>query len=161
MGLENINMLARDPERNGRFWAEALGLVEPGMDSDDLLAGRLKLGEWHLDVYVERTLDPPPPGWLLHLDLLGGAEQQAVVERLLGLGATRADIGQGEVPWVVLADPCSNCAPSRPPRRGRTLSISTSVPKPVAPTRPGNEFCVLGDDEAQLEVSLTSRAVRR
>jgi len=29
------------------------------------------------------------------------------VERLLGLGARRADIGQGEVPWV-LADPEGN-----------------------------------------------------
>src|SRR5699024_2428485 len=53
---------------------------------------------------------PPPPGWRLHLDLLGGdhQEQAAVVERLLGLGATRVDIGQGEVPWVVLADPDGN-----------------------------------------------------
>ena len=30
------------------------------------------------------------------------------VERLLGLGARRADIGQGEVRWVVLADPEGN-----------------------------------------------------
>ena len=54
--------------------------------------------------------DPPPPGWRLHLDLLGGdpEEQAAVVERLLSLGATRADIGQGDVPWVVLADPDGN-----------------------------------------------------
>jgi hypothetical protein len=27
------------------------------------------------------------------------------VDRLLSLGATRVDIGQGEVGWVVLADP--------------------------------------------------------
>jgi hypothetical protein len=33
------------------------------------------------------------------------AHQAAQVRRLLGLGASRADIGQGEVPWVVLADP--------------------------------------------------------
>jgi Glyoxalase-like domain len=57
----------------------------------------------------------------LHLDLRPvGASPEAEVERLLGLGARPADIGQGQVPWVVLADP------------------------------EGNEFCVLGqlDDHA-------------
>ena len=43
----------------------------------------------------------------VHLDLASSsaADQAATVRRLLGLGATRADIGQGDVPWVVLADP--------------------------------------------------------
>jgi hypothetical protein len=55
----------------------------------------------------------------LHLDLRPvGGSHQAEVERLIGLGARPADIGQGEVPWVVLADP------------------------------EGNEFCVLGSLEA-------------
>ena len=31
-----------------------------------------------------------------------------MVERLLALGARHADIGQGQVPWVVLADPEGN-----------------------------------------------------
>lgn len=31
-----------------------------------------------------------------------------MVERLLALGASPADIGQGQVPWVVLADPEGN-----------------------------------------------------
>jgi hypothetical protein len=55
----------------------------------------------------------------LHLDLRPvGGSHQGEVERLIGLGARPADIGQGEVPWVVLADP------------------------------EGNEFCVLGSLEA-------------
>ena len=37
---------------------------------------------------------------------IGG--QAAEVERLLSLGARRIDIGQGDVPWVVLADPDDN-----------------------------------------------------
>jgi predicted enzyme related to lactoylglutathione lyase len=43
----------------------------------------------------------------LHFDLAPPADgdQQAEVERLLSLGATRIDIGQGEVSWVVMADP--------------------------------------------------------
>ena len=37
-----------------------------------------------------------------------GGDQQAEVERLVALGATRADIGQGDVDWVVMADPDGN-----------------------------------------------------
>jgi hypothetical protein len=43
----------------------------------------------------------------LHLDLASesAAHQAGSVERLLGLGAVPADIGRGDVPWAVLADP--------------------------------------------------------
>ena len=44
----------------------------------------------------------------LHLDLAGGVDWQAEVDRLLELGAERVDIGQGDVPWDVLADPEGN-----------------------------------------------------
>ena len=43
----------------------------------------------------------------LHIDL-NPDDQYAEVVRLLALGARRADIGQGEVSWVVLADPEDN-----------------------------------------------------
>ena len=35
-------------------------------------------------------------------------EQPEEVERILALGARRADVGQGDVDWVVLADPEGN-----------------------------------------------------
>lgn len=47
----------------------------------------------------------------LHLDLAprAGEDQAETVARLLALGATRADVGQGDdVSWVVLADPEGN-----------------------------------------------------
>jgi hypothetical protein len=46
----------------------------------------------------------------VHLDLATtSAEHQVeLVARLKGLGATSADIGQGDVPWTVLADPDGN-----------------------------------------------------
>jgi Glyoxalase-like domain len=46
----------------------------------------------------------------LHLDVapLLGEDQVAEIERLRSLGATSANIGQGDVPWVVLADPEGN-----------------------------------------------------
>ena len=43
----------------------------------------------------------------LHLDFRPD-DQAAEVDRLLALGARRVDIGQGEQPWVVLADPEGN-----------------------------------------------------
>ncbi|CAM3329141.1 VOC family protein [Stackebrandtia soli] len=45
-----------------------------------------------------------------HFDLAppAGGDQQAEVDRLVSLGATRIDIGQGEVDWVVMADPDGN-----------------------------------------------------
>jgi hypothetical protein len=43
----------------------------------------------------------------VHLDVNPSeVDQAAELERLLALGATRADVGQADdVPWVVLADP--------------------------------------------------------
>ena len=43
----------------------------------------------------------------LHLDLRP-EDQAAEVERLIGLGARKVDIGQGSQTWVVLADPEGN-----------------------------------------------------
>ncbi|SHS21963.1 glyoxalase/bleomycin resistance protein/dioxygenase [Mycobacteroides abscessus subsp. abscessus] len=43
----------------------------------------------------------------LHLDFRDD-DQRALVDRFLAHGATRIDIGQGDSPWVVLADPEDN-----------------------------------------------------
>ena len=46
----------------------------------------------------------------LHLDIAPAVDgdQLAEVDRLIGLGARRIDIGQGDVSWVVMADPGGN-----------------------------------------------------
>jgi predicted enzyme related to lactoylglutathione lyase len=76
------------------------------------------------------TADPGAAPWLaflpvpeekrtknrLHLDL-SADDQDAEVERLIALGATRADVGQpADSPWVVLADPEGNEFCVLPPR---------------------------------------------
>lgn len=61
-----------------------------------------------LDLCFQRVPEPPVEPQRLHLDLRGAEEQQSVVERLLALGACHVDIGQGQVPWVVLANPEGN-----------------------------------------------------
>ena len=53
---------------------------------------------------------PPPPAGhpparhRASLDLRGAEHQAATVDRLLALGAQPLDIGQRDVPWVVLSD---------------------------------------------------------
>lgn len=105
MHLENIVWDARDPGRLGRFWAAALG-AELITDEPDLLEARLVLDDdAFLDLCFPRVAAPSTSPARLHLDLRGGARPREVVERLLSLGAEHTDIGQGDVPWTVLADP--------------------------------------------------------
>jgi catechol 2,3-dioxygenase-like lactoylglutathione lyase family enzyme len=92
----------------GYFWSEALGwpLV---WDQDQETAIRAPDGT---GPFI--TWGPPVPPKLgknrLHLDIApaDGGDQRAEVERLAALGATQVDIGQGDVSWVVMADPDGN-----------------------------------------------------
>jgi hypothetical protein len=106
--LENLVIDALDPQRLGRFWEAALG-CERLTDEPGVFETRLEVdgGPW-LDLCFQAVPEHPTPSPRLHPDLLGGADQAAVVARLLGLGARHLDIGQGDVPWVVLADPEGN-----------------------------------------------------
>ena len=109
---EQVVIAAVDPVALGRWWAEAL---------------RWEIINDHPDEFEIQPQPGRTPGIIflpvtglkqsknrLHLDFRPD-NQAAEVERLIELGATRLDIGQGDVPWVVLADP------------------------------EDNEFCVLGD----------------
>ncbi|MBD8871117.1 VOC family protein [Nocardioides donggukensis] len=112
MYLENVVIDAVEPQRLGRFWETALG-GERLADEPHGFETRLAVpGGPILDLCFQRIPDPPPDPRAasprLHLDLAGGTRQEEVVERLVGLGARHLDIGQGEVPWVVLADPEGN-----------------------------------------------------
>lgn len=108
MFLENLVMDAGDPRRLGRFWEAVVG----GERLTDEAAGyetRMTFGDGlYLDLCFPLVTDPVQPSPRLHPDVLGGAAQADVVDRLLGLGARHLDIGQRDVPWVVLADPEGN-----------------------------------------------------
>jgi hypothetical protein len=112
---EQVVIDAHDPVVLGRWWLEALGWVVVNDDP----------GEFEIRPQADRL-----PGILflpldehkqvknrLHLDFRPD-DQSAEVERLIALGASPIDIGQGDASWVVLADP------------------------------EGNEFCVLRDHRA-------------
>lgn len=108
MRLENIVLDAVDPHLVGRFWEAALG-GERLSDGPDGFETRLTIPEGPvIDLCVQPVPERPTEPLRLHLDLLGGERQAQVVDRLLGLGATHLDIGQRNVPWVVLGDPEGN-----------------------------------------------------
>jgi len=97
-----------EPHELARFWAAALGW-RVTFSSDAECALEPPEGSPETDVSPDlvfvRVPDEKVVKNRLHLDLRPDA-QDAHVERLLALGATRAEIGQtGEEPWVVLADP--------------------------------------------------------
>jgi len=108
---EQIVVDAGDPVALGRWWAAALGWVVT-IDTADEVEIRPSADEIPGLIFgsvpERKTIKNR-----LHLDFRPN-DQAAEVDRLLALGARRVDIGQGEQPWVVLADP------------------------------EGNEFCVLG-----------------
>ncbi len=109
MYLENLVVDAQDPTVLGGFWASLLEAGPTLVDEPDAFETRLTVPDGLvLDLCFPRVPEQPSEPPRLHLDLLGGARQAEVVDRLLGLGARHLDIGQGDVPWVVLADPEGN-----------------------------------------------------
>jgi predicted enzyme related to lactoylglutathione lyase len=93
----------------GHFWAEAIGwpLVYE-QDSDTAI--RAPDGKGPFVTFGPPSQHPKTTKNRLHLDIAppSDGDQAAEVERLLAIGATRVDIGQGDVPWVVMADPDGN-----------------------------------------------------
>jgi predicted enzyme related to lactoylglutathione lyase len=98
-----------DPAAVAEFWGRVLGwdpqreddfywMTEPGADEATGLA--------LVFVPVEERKAAKSR---LHIDVSPvGCDQEEELDRLLSLGAVRADVGQGEQSWVVLADPEGN-----------------------------------------------------
>jgi Glyoxalase-like domain len=107
MGLRfsEICIDATDVNALGSWWANALGWEhEVGEDGDIVLHPPGGAGpDWvFLAVPDDKVVKNR-----IHLDFTPD-DQQAEVDRLIGLGARHVDIGQGEQSWVVLADPEGN-----------------------------------------------------
>ncbi|MBQ0985272.1 VOC family protein [Streptomyces sp. F63] len=121
-----VSIKAVDAPAVGRFWAEALGwtahspgvttYVGPAGGPGDGPGGGADHGlVWPdpvtLGIDIVPVPEPKTPAKnRLHLDLAttSTAHQAELVARLRALGATPADVGQGDVPWTVLADPGGN-----------------------------------------------------
>jgi hypothetical protein len=109
---EQVIIDCHDSVALGRWWAEALDwvVVEDAKGEFEIRPAPDRLP----GLLFGETDEPKTTKNRLHLDFRP-VDQDAEVERMLALGATRVDVGQtGDEPWVVLADP------------------------------EGNEFCILG-----------------
>jgi hypothetical protein len=108
--LQAICVDAEDPAAQARWWADALGWrVTYESDDEQVLeppAGSPEDGVVP-DILFLRVPEKKTVKNRLHLDLRP-TDQAAEVARFEALGATRADIGQGEQTWAVLRDPEGN-----------------------------------------------------
>ena len=111
--LVQANFKARDDSALGRFWAEALGWgvssEGPGV-TNVAPVGFVWPDPGAFCIDVVAVADPETVNYRTHLDLAttSAAHQAELVARLTELGAAPADVGQGDVPWTVLADPEGN-----------------------------------------------------
>jgi predicted enzyme related to lactoylglutathione lyase len=108
-GCGRLGSITCDGSREvGLFWSAVLGwpLV---WDQDDETAIRAPDGTGPLITWGP-PVGPKTGKNRLHLDIAPPAhvDQQAEVDRLISLGAAPIDIGQGDVDWVVMADPDGN-----------------------------------------------------
>jgi predicted enzyme related to lactoylglutathione lyase len=129
--LVNVVVDAADPPALARFWRDLLGwqvsLEEP--DEVDLQAP--PDDGWRFDLVFVPVADPKTVQNRLHLDLASASadQQMATLDRALDLGAKRVDIGQRNVPWVVLADPGGNefCVLDPRPEYAHTGAVAAIV----------------------------------
>jgi predicted enzyme related to lactoylglutathione lyase len=109
-GCGRLGAINADGTRKvGQFWSAVLGwpLV---WDQDDETAIRAPDGTGPLITWSGPPLMPKLGKNRLHLDIVAPdhVAHQDEIDRLVELGATRIDIGQGDVGWVVMADPDNN-----------------------------------------------------
>ena len=109
--IQSVVVDAADCQRLARFWSDALGwrityqtpdewIIEPPEGSPE--------ADVAPDILFGKVPDAKSVKNRLHFDLRP-IDQEAQVERLIGLGANRVDIGQpDDVTWVVMADPEGN-----------------------------------------------------
>jgi hypothetical protein len=119
--LTEISLDCHDPDLLAEFWAAVLdwvvihhepGLVEigpPGRDDADLLDA-VRSGPVSPTLFLAQVPEDKVAKNRVHFDVSPvDRSQEDEVQRILALGATRADIGQtGEESWTVLADPEGN-----------------------------------------------------
>ena len=111
--IQCLTIDCHDLDLVATFWAEALGWRRTFADDEEacLEPPQGELGDGLLpDLLFIKVPDDKTVKNRLHLDLRPGVgdTQEAEVARLEALGATRADIGQGETRWTVMADPEGN-----------------------------------------------------
>lgn len=123
---EQLLIDAHDPVELGHWWQRALGWVVANDDPEEF---EIRAAQDRLPgLLFQAVPEPKSVKNRLHLDFRPD-DRDAEVRRLVDLGATHVDIGQGEQSWVVLADP------------------------------EGNEFCVLSSRDAASSADVAAASI--
>ncbi len=119
--LTEISLDCHDPDLLATFWTAVLdwvvlhrepGLIEigPARDDDQALLDAVRSGPVAPTMFLAAVPEDKVAKNRVHFDVSPiDRSQDEEVDRLLALGASRAEVGQtGEESWVVLADPEGN-----------------------------------------------------
>ena len=131
LDIDFVTVDSDDPEKLARFWMELLDFELRYDSANDPDVSDAIIGE--REILIQASNGRRPQARILfievhdekrvknrlHFDLRSETDQDGYVAKAESLGATRVDIGQGDKPWVVMADP------------------------------EGNEFCILRDRAAR------------
>ena len=102
--INSLTVDCHDPGRIARFWSTVLDWpILHESDEGVMIAPFEDPHPGVFPVYFQRNPDEKRVKNRWHFDLAPD-DQDAEVARLEALGARRADIGQGDVSWVVMAD---------------------------------------------------------
>lgn len=107
--VETVVVNVQDMDRAAAFWSAALGYRPKDEEDDPDFRMLVDPGARHVAVSLQRTDHAPTEPVRVHLDLYTD-EQQRHVDRLLELGATRAEDWDypSDADFVVLRDPDGN-----------------------------------------------------
>jgi predicted enzyme related to lactoylglutathione lyase len=137
--LCNVVIDATDPPTLARFWGDLLGWRVTHGGAEEVAAATPPDDGWEFDLVFVPVSNAKVVKNRVHLDVASAApdHQAAQVADALSLGATRADIGQRNVPWVVLADPEGNefCVLDPRPEYAETGAVAAVVVDALDPLR--------------------------
>jgi hypothetical protein len=102
--INTLTVDCHEPRALADFWIATLDwLTISASDEGVMIAPYDEVRPDIFPIYFQRNPDAKRVKNRWHFDLAPD-DQDAEVARLEGLGASRVDIGQGEVSWVVMAD---------------------------------------------------------
>jgi predicted enzyme related to lactoylglutathione lyase len=137
--LCNVVVDAADPAALAEFWVHLLDWRVSHADAEEVDVAAPPDDGWEFDLVFVPVADPKVGKNRVHLDLSSASpdHQAAIVARAESLGAVRVDVGQRNIPWIVLADPEGNefCVLEQRPEYAATGAVAAVVVDAVEPLR--------------------------
>ncbi|MGW5052504.1 VOC family protein [Actinokineospora sp. NPDC004072] len=139
--LVSVVVDAADFRGLAEFWSALLSWPLTFIDADEADVEPTPADGCPFELVFVPVADPKTAKNRVHLDLASANPEAhaATVTRAESLGARRIDIGQGDVPWTVMADPEGNefCVLEPRPEyatTGALAAIVVETPDPTAST---------------------------